>query len=758
MNTTCSRHERCPYRDPECPVDARVKDLLARMTPEEKVRQTAFVWGRNMLEGEELSPARIETTLERAGIGGVMDPWAPAPATVRLANAIQRYLLDHTRLGIPALIMSECLHGHLSPGATIFPQVIGLSCSWDPELVEEIGAAAAREAAAVGIRQAFSPNLDLARDPRWGRVEETYGEDTHLVTRLGVAYVRGLQGKTQTLQPEKLVATLKHFAGHCAPQSGLNLAPADMGERQLREEFLPPFEAAVKEAGALSVMPAYSEIDGVPCSASSFLLRDVLRREWGFQGFTFSDFGAIGMLAGFHGTAKDDQEAGRQAFTAGLDMEAPQIRCFGDKLLELVRKGDVSMERLDEAVGNILRVKFLAGLFEHPYRDEMGVTEIVHCDRHVRLARQAAGESIVLLKNQDGLLPLDEKTISSIAVMGPNADVAECGDYCFPKSEDVSPLEGIRAAVPAGTQVTFTPGCDLHDLGRDGFEAAVQAARDADVAILCVGGSSMSLGGVGWVIDGKPTRPSTCGEGYDRTDLHLPGVQQELVEAVVATGTPVVVVVINGRPLSIPWIAGHVPAILEAWYPGEQGGHAIADILFGRVNPSGKLTTTIPRSVGQVPLYYCRKPSAGGYYRKPGAPGRPGRDYVTSEPTPLYEFGHGLSYTTFHYSRLRLAPSEIAPDGTFTVCVDVRNAGDRAGKEVVQLYVNDVVSSVTTPRRVLKRFKKIALEPGEATTVTFQLGFDDLSLLNRSMERVVEPGRFDIMVGGLCCSGEVLEA
>ncbi|MCK5157182.1 MAG: glycoside hydrolase family 3 C-terminal domain-containing protein, partial [Spirochaetales bacterium] len=689
------------------------------------------------------------------GIGGIMDPWIPAVGTTRMTNAVQKYLVTKTRLGIPALIMAECLHGHLSPGATIFPQAIGLSCSWDPGVVESIASAAAKEASSVGIRQAFSPDLDLGRDPRWGRVEETYGEDSYLCSRLGVAYVRGLQGGKGKLGPGKLAATLKHFAGHCDPQGGINLGPADVGMRKLREEYLPPFKAAVMEAGALSVMPAYSEIDGVPCSSSKFLLRQILREEWGFTGFTFADFGAVGMLADFHKTAGNDQQAGKQAFEAGLDMEAPEVRCYGNNLLELIRKGEVSMDRLDEAVGNILRIKFLTGLFENPYVDEGLVKDIVHCDKHVKLARKVAGESIVLLKNQDKLLPLDKSKISSIAVIGPNADVAECGDYCFPKQEDISPLQGIQTAVSSGTKVTFAPGCDMHDLNRDGFDEALQAARDSDVAVLCVGGSSMSLGGVGWVVDGKPTRPSTCGEGFDRTDLNLPGVQQELVEAVAATGTPVVVVLINGRPLSIPWIAEQVPAILEAWYPGEQGGHAIADILFGKVNPSAKLTMSIPRSVGQVPNYYCQKPSARGYYKKPGSPGKPGRDYVYSETSPLYEFGYGLSYTSFSYDNLCVSPSITIPEGKVKVSIDVGNTGDRPGKEVVQLYINDVVSSVTTPEKLLKRFEKVGLNPGEVKTITFELGFDDLSLLNEDMEPVVEPGVFEVMIGGLKKSFEV---
>lgn len=745
---------RSPYRDPAKPVDSRVRDLLGQMTLEEKLRQTAFFVGENLVKKGRFSRDLAKRHLGDLGIGGVLDPRIPALATARVTNGIQKHCLERTRLGIPALIMCECLHGYLMPGATIFPQSIGLSSSWNPGLVRQVAAAAAREARAVGCRQAFSPDLDLARDPRWGRVEETYGEDTLLVTRLGTAYIEGLQGSRAMLGEEKLLATPKHFAGHCDPQGGINLGPADVGERKLREEYLPPFRAAV-DAGVLSIMPAYTEIDGVPCSSSAFLMFQVLRDEWGFEGYTFSDFGAITMLNTFHGVAANLQEAGKMAFESGMDMEAPGQDCYAGKLLSLLKKGEISRERLDDAVGRILRAKFCAGLFEHPYVEEDHAIEIVRSDSHLRLARHAAVESMVLLKNEGDLLPLDRRRLSTIAVIGPNADVAESGDYCIPKPEDVSPLEGLRDAVSKATPIIYAAGCDLYAPDRSGFDAAVTTAEQAEVALLFVGGSSMSLGGIGWEIAGRKERPSTCGEGYDRTELGLPGVQQELVEAVVATGTPTVAVLINGRPLSIPWIDEHVPAILEAWYPGEQGGHAIADILFGRVNPSGKLTVSFPRSVGQVPKYYSQKPSGRGHYKNPGSPDIPGRDYVDSDPSPLYDFGFGLSYTTFRYSRLRVTPTRIGCDDSVKVSVDVRNTGHRTGKEVVQLYLNDVASSVTTPNKLLKDFKKITLQAGEKQTLEFELTSGDLSLLNVEMKRVVEPGIFEVTIGSLTKRFEV---
>jgi beta-glucosidase len=735
------------YLSPDKHVDLRVKDLLERMTIEEKVKETGFLMGDSLLENNKYSLKLAEKQFGNMGIGGIMDPYQGGCETAKTVNSIQRYLINKTRLGIPALIMSECLHGHLSPGATVFPQAIGLSCSWDRSLIKKVAATIATEASCVGIRQTLGPDLDLARDPRWGRVEETYGEDTYLVTQLGIAYIKGMQGKKGKLAKNKLVTTIKHFAGHCDPQGGINIAPTDIGERKLREEYLPSFKAAI-DAGALSVMPAYNEVDGIPCTISKFLLQEILHEEWDFNGYTFSDFGAIDMLAEHtHMVAESLDEAGRMAFDAGIDMEAPVIKCFGDNLLQQIKEEKISIERLDAAVSSILRVKFLAGLFETPYVDENKPTEIINCDKHVKLARTVAAESIVLLKNEEKLLPL-KKSISSIAVIGPNADIAECGDYCLPKSENVSPLEGIRAAVSSDTIINSAYGCDIHNLNQDGFSEAIQAARNSDVAIMFMGGASMSINGVGWVIDGKPTRPSSCGEGHDRTDLNLPGSQQLLVEAIVSTGTPVIVVLINGRPLSISWIAEHVPAIVEAWYPGEQGGHAIADILFGKTNPSGKLTMTIPRSVGQVPKYYSQKPSARGYYKQPGTPEKPGRDYVYMEPSPLYEFGYGLSYTSFKYSKLSVTPN-IEAGQNVKVSINIRNTGKIAGKEIVQLYINDVISSVTTPIKLLKQFKKTNLKPGEMKTVQFMLNYDDLSFIGRDMKPVVEPGIFEVMIGPL---------
>ena len=747
-----TRPESALYLDPQRPVDTRVRDLLGRMTLEEKIRQMNYADCAQFAKNGKFSAELAKKFFKSLGVGGLQDPRMTPKASAQLVNDVQKFLIKKTRLGIPALVASECLHGHMSKGATVFPQAIALGSSWNTDLVKKVASTAAREARAIGVRQAFSPDLDLARDPRWGRVEETYGEDPYLVGRMGVAYVKGLQGTAATIGPEHLVSTLKHFAAHGSPQGGINIGPVACGERELRDTYLEPFRAAVTEAGVLSVMPAYSEVDGIPCSASKFLLRKILRQEWGFRGYTFSDYDAIRYLCSAHKTADDVTEAGRQALEAGLDMEAPRIEAFGDGLLRLVKTGKVSLDLIDQAVSNILRVKFLAGLFENPFADPKQVTKIVNHPNHRRFSRRVAQESIILLKNKGNLLPL-KKNIKSIAVIGPNANVAETGDYSIRKSSAITPLEGIREAVSAKTKINHAPGCGLFQLSKEGFSQAVAAAKKSEVAIIFVGETSMSLGGLGWTIDGEELPPQLCGEGYDRADLNLPGVQQELVEAIAATGTPTVVVLINGRPLSISWIAEHIPAILEAWYPGEEGGNALADIIFGKVNPSGKLPITIPRSVGHLQSYYNHKPSGYSLVRgmsfQPGQPGEPGHDYVFTKISPLFTFGHGLSYTRFKYSNLCVTPTKITLTGRVQVTVDVENIGSLAGKEIVQLYVNDLISTTTTPVKSLRGFRKTNLKPKQKKTLSFTLTSEDLSLLNEHMQRVVEPGKFEVMVGPL---------
>ncbi len=729
-------------------VEVRVRDLIGRMTLEEKIREMNFTNSVNLLRKGKFAPTVASRFFKGMGIGGLQDPRLAPTMTADAVNSIQRFLKNKTRLGIPTLMTSECLHGHMSQGATIFPQAIGLGSTWNTELLQEIASTIAKEARAVGVSQTLSPDLDLARDPRWGRVEETYGECPYLTGRMGVAYIKGMQGTDTTVSRQHLIVTLKHFAAHGCPEAGVNVAPVAVGPRELRELYLPPFKAAVVEAGALSVMPAYSEFDGVPCHANKDLLTHILREEWGFAGYTFSDYGGIHMLSETHKTAADLSEAGKQAVEAGLDLEAGDIDTFGDRLIGLVKKGKVDVALISQAASRVLRVKFLAGLFENPYAEPKEAIRIINCNKHRTLARQTAQESIILLKNEGNLLPLD-KSIKSIAVIGPNADTAQLGDYSILKDEVVTPLAGIRKAITRKTKVNYAKGCGITDLSTDGFHGAVEAAVNSEVAIVVVGGASMITFGVGWGNENEVSTDTTCGESYDRTNLDLPGVQQQLVEAVVATGTPTIIVQMAGRPYAIPWIVENVPAVLQAWYPGEEGGNALADILFGDVNPSGKLPISVPKNVGQIPVCYNHKPSARGHANHPGSPEHPGRDYVFCDTKPLFEFGFGLSYTKFKYANLNVTPKKIATGGKVTVTVDVTNTGKREGKEVVQLYINDEVSSVTTRTRRLRGFRKIDLKPNETKTVEFRLTPADLSLINVHLEEVVEPGTFQVMVANL---------
>ncbi len=729
------------YLDSTLSPDARARDLLDKMALEEKIRQMGMFSFQDFLKNGRISSRTVRSLFQGMSIG-CLDGLRIDPDSKRSAeavNAVQKYLLEDTPLGIPAIVVAECAHGHMSGGATVFPQSIALASTWNQDLVRRMAEATAKEARSVGATQAFAPNLDLARDPRWGRVEETYGEDPHLVSRMGVAYIKGMQGDGPTIDTEHLICTAKHYAAHGSPEAGINLAPVSGGLRDLRTLYLPPFKAAVKEAGVLSVIPAYSEYDGIPASASKLLLKRILREEWDFQGYVFSDYEAIRMLHSLHKTADTPAEAGKQALAAGVDLEAPTSFGFGDQLLRSVQKGEVPIDLIDQAVLRILRVKFHAGLFENPYADVSRASKVVNCAAHRKLAGQIARESIILLKNENNLLPLD-RGIRSIALIGPNADVAQLGHYSMPKANAVTPLQGIRSAVSKRTKIVHARGCALCDRSREGFAEAVKAAKSCDAAIVVIGGASNILEGIGWSRD---QLIATCGEGFDRTRLDPPGVQEDLVEAIYETGTPTVVVLVHGRPYAVSWMAEHVPAIVETWYPGEEGGSALADMLFGKVNPSGKLPVSVPRSVGHVPAFYNHKPSARGSDLAEGL----GKGYVFSEPTPLFEFGHGLSYTTFKYTNLRVSPKRVLPDGRVDVRVDVRNSGRVTGEEVVQLYLNDVVSTVTTPVKSLKRFEKIQLKPGEKRTVSFVITPNDMALLDENMDWMVEPGIFEVMVG-----------
>ena len=699
------------------------EDFGEKMTPEEK---TGF--REAILENGKFLSQKAHRYIGKSGLGSiyaVLRSLNPEQAA-EIANEIQKFVVENTRLRIPILLCEECIHGHMAKGATIFPQAIGMASTWDPDLVQKVGSVIAKETRAVGGHQTYSPVLGVARDPRWGRTEETFGEDPCLASCLGIAMVKALQGENLT-DSSAIIATAKHFAAHSEPLGGRDSNMEGISEKDLREIFLPPFKAAVEEAGAKSIMPAYSTIDGIPCTASKKLLTKILREEWGFEGYVVSDLGAIEHLYSKHRVAATLEEAVKQAVEAGVDIHLAGPR-FADLLLELVEKGQVSKATINQAVRRILRIKFVLGLFEEPYVDPERAVRICDSKEHRQLALEAARKSIVLLKNENNLLPLN-KDIASILVTGPNADNVrnQLGSYSGQGSV-VTVLEGIKNKVSPETKVDYVKGCSVKGTSTEGIQEAVEAAKKSDVAIVIVGGSS-------W------TRESTCGEGYDRADLNLPGVQINLIKAMYETGTPIVVVLINGRPLTINWVAENVPAILEAWYPGEEGGNAIVDIIFGDYNPSGKLPITFPQSVGQLPLYYNYKPSGRRY------------DYVFMKGEPLFVFGYGLSYTKFKYSNLRITPEEIAPAGEINIGVEVQNIGDWEGEEVVQLYVHDNVASVTRPIKELKSFKRITLKAGERKIVNFTLTADHLSFYDRDMNLLVEPGTFDVMVGGNSAKG-----
>jgi beta-glucosidase len=595
----------------------------------------------------------------------------------------------------------------------------------------------AREIRVRGAVQALTPVVDVARDPRWGRIEETYGEDPHLVSEMGLASVRGFQGMELPLAPGKVFATLKHMTGHGEPESGTNIGPANISERILREVFFPPFERAVEEAGAMSVMASYNEIDGMPSHINSWLLSDVLRGEWGFDGFVVADYFAIPELMRRHAVAESMESAAAQALAAGVDIELPNPEAYAH-LVELVESGQVDERLVDRSVARLLRAKFLAGLFENPYADADEAEAVTGNDEARTLALEAAEKAVILLENEGALLPLDVSALRKIAVIGPNADETILGGYTDVPRQTVSLLDGVRAHVGDRAEVSFAPGVKIteernwwgdevnladRELNRQMIAEALEVARAADLVILAVG-------------DNEQTSREAWAESHlgDRLSLDLVGEQEELVRRVVETGVPTVVILIHGRPLSVGYIAENVPAVLDAWYLGQETGTALARILFGEVNPGGKLPVTIPRSVGQLPVFYNHKPTAR-------------RGYLFGTTEPLWPFGFGLSYTSFELENLELDRSEISASDIAILSVEIVNTGERAGDEVVQLYLRDVVSSVTRPVKELKDFERVTLEPGERRTLRFEVGPEELRFFDRSMNRVVEPGEFELMVG-----------
>jgi len=748
--------QQAPYKNSKTPTEKRVQDLLGRMTKEEKVGQLSKLLGWEMYEkggkGVGVS-AKLKKAVQDQHIGLLWatlraDPWtqktllnglSPVEAA-RATNAIQRYMLDSTRLGIPLLLSEEAPHGHMAIGATVFPTAIGQASTWNPVLIEQMAATIAKETYAVGGKNGYGPVLDLARDPRWSRTEETYGEDAHLIGQMGRAMVKGFQGDVIGKE-DKIIGTLKHFVAYAVPEGGHNGEGVSVGERAMRHHYLYPFEQAVR-AGAGSVMTAYNSIDGIPCSANPWLLKDVLRKDWGFNGFVVSDLLSISGLNGGHATASTAAEGASQSIHAGLDVDLSGTG-YGANLLEAVNSGLVETSVLDTAVARVLRMKFKLGLFDRPFVDEKLVAKKVATVENVTIARKVAQESIVLLKNEGDLLPL-KKTVKRIAVVGPNADNAynQLGDYTAPQADGKvkTVLAGIRAAVGKGTQIDYVKGCAIRDTLNSNIQDAIAAAKLSDVVVVVLGGSSardfkttyQATGAAN--VDINAVSDMESGEGFDRVSLDMMGHQLQLLQALEKTGKPIVLVTIMGRPLNLNWAAAHIPAIVNAWYPGQEGGLAIADVLFGDYNPAGRMPISVPRSVGQLPVHYN--------HNKPKH-----HDYVEMSAKPLYAFGHGLSYSKFEYANLVVDVKESAEDFACTVSFDVENKGLLNGDEVAQLYVVDEVSSVVTAIKQLKRFERKSIGAGKRERVTFQLTKEDLKLWAVDNRWKTEKGKFKLLIG-----------
>ena len=730
------------FKNPNLPIEDRVSDLMVRMTLQEKLNQTfCFHLYDDMLnENDELAEEEILEALQY-GVGQLGKPnWAfdrGPKESAELANRIQKLVIESNRLGIPAIFHEEGLHGLWARDATVFPQAIGMSCSWDPSLVNDVFKVIAKEIRSRGSHQANTPMLDVCRDPRWGRIEESYGEDPYLTSRFAVAIVEGLQGSEEMINKDHIVATIKHFAAYGLTEGGLNKTPVFLGERTMKEVVLPPFKAAVTEANALSLMPSYNEIEGIPAHASKWLLTDLIRDEWGFEGYVVSDYGGVIQLSdGFHNIAPTAAEGGKTAMLAGVDMELDNPYSFSE-MMPLIEESPALQKALDRAVRGILSVKFKLGLFDDPYVEPEFAETFNRRKENLELSRKAAEEAIVLLKNENNILPLNKNKYKKIAVIGPHANDMHYGGYSHKDTKHgITFYEGLKNYLGDDVELLYAKGVSIHKGsghwldGVDEFELAdssenielikeaVEVAKEADLVILAVGGTAV-----------------TTGEfiGH-RHSLKLFGQQTDLVEAIIETGIPTVACIVNGRPLAINYLDNHADAILQTWYLGEHAGTVLAKTLFGENNPSGKLTLTFPKSVGQIPLYYAKKPSGV-------------HDYFAFENQPLYPFGFGLSYTDFEYSNLVLSKNKLKMNDSVEITFDLKNEGEYEGEEIIQLYIRDKISSVTRPIKELRGFRKVGLNPGESKLVTLTLSTDDLKFYNQQMEYVVEPGEFEIMVG-----------
>ena len=739
------------YKDPSFSIDVRLSDLLSRMTLEEKVGQLLCPLGWEMYEihGSEVHPSgKFKQLIKERNVGMLWatyraDPWTKKTLAnglnpemaAKAGNALQKYVMENTRLGIPMFLAEEAPHGHMAIGATVFPTGIGMAATWSPELVKEVGQVIAKEIRSQGGHISYGPVLDLTRDPRWSRVEETFGEDPVLSGILGASMVDGLGGGNLS-QKYATIATLKHFLAYAVPEGGQNGNYASVGIRDLHQNFLPPFRKAI-DAGALSVMTSYNSIDGIPCTSNHYLLTQLLRNEWKFRGFVVSDLYSIEGIHESHFVAPTKENAAIQSVTAGVDVDLG-----GDaytNLCHAVQSGQMDKTVIDTAVCRVLRMKFEMGLFEHPYVDPKIAAKTVRRKEHIELARKIAQSSITLLKNENSILPLS-KTINKVAVIGPNADnrYNMLGDYTAPQEDSnvKTVLDGILTKL-SPFRVEYVRGCAIRDTTVNEIEQAIEAARRSEVVIVVVGGSSARDFKTSYketgaaVAEEGSVSDMECGEGFDRASLSLLGRQQELLESLQKTGKPLIVVYIEGRPLEKNWASEYADALLTAYYPGQEGGNAIADVLFGDYNPSGRLPISVPRSVGQIPVYYNKK-----------APRN--HDYVEVSSSPLYSFGYGMSYTTFEYSDLQVVQKSAR---CFEVSFKVKNTGKYDGEEVSQLYMRDEYASVVQPMKQLKHFERFHLKKGEEKKVTFVLTEEDFFLVNYTLKKVVESGTFQVMIG-----------
>ena len=739
------------YKDPSLSIDMRLSDLLSRMTLEEKVGQLLCPLGWEMYEihGSEVHPSGKFKQLIKERNAGMLwatyraDPWTKKTLanglnpelSAKAGNALQKYVMENTRLGIPMFLAEEAPHGHMAIGATVFPTGIGMAATWSPELVKEVGQVIAKEIRSQGGHISYGPVLDLTRDPRWSRVEETFGEDPVLSGILGASMVDGLGGGNLS-QKYATIATLKHFLAYAVPEGGQNGNYASVGIRDLHQNFLPPFRKAI-DAGALSVMTSYNSIDGIPCTSNHYLLTQLLRNEWKFCGFVVSDLYSIEGIHESHFVALTKENAAIQSVTAGVDVDLG-----GDaytNLCHAVQSGQIDKAVIDTAVCRVLRMKFEMGLFEHPYVDPKIAAKTVRRKEHIELARKIAQSSITLLKNENSILPLS-KTINKVAVIGPNADnrYNMLGDYTAPQEDSnvKTVLDGILTKL-SPSRVEYVRGCAIRDTTVNEIEQAIEAARRSEVVIVVVGGSSARDFKTSYketgaaVAEEGSVSDMECGEGFDRASLSLLGRQQELLESLQKTGKPLIVVYIEGRPLEKNWASEYADALLTAYYPGQEGGNAIADVLFGDYNPSGRLPISVPRSVGQIPVYYNKK-----------APRN--HDYVEVSSSPLYSFGYGMSYTTFEYSALQVVQKSAR---CFEVSFKVKNTGKYDGEEVAQLYMRDEYASVVQPMKQLKHFERFYLSKGEEKLIVFTLAAEDLSIINQALEQIVESGTFQVMIG-----------